>query len=594
MTGNLARMSTLFLRTLREDPSDAEVPSHRLLVRAGYIRRAAPGIYTWLPLGLRVLGKVEAIIREEMAAIGAQEVHFPALLPREPYEATNRWTEYGDGIFRLKDRKEADYLLGPTHEEMFTLLVKDLYGSYKDLPVSLFQIQNKYRDEARPRAGLLRGREFVMKDSYSFDISDQGLQASYDAHRSAYVKIFDRFGFEYVIVKATSGAMGGSASEEFLAKAEVGEDTYVRCTTCDYAANVEAVEVRAPEPLPYDDAPAAHAESTPDTRTIAALVDHLNAAFPREDRPWRAADTLKNVLLVLTHPDGTREPLAIGLPGDREVDVKRLEGQLEPITVEPMDEAELRKHPALVKGYMGPEVLGEESKSGIRYLVDPRVVEGTRWVAGANVEDSHVLDLVVGRDFTPDGTIEAAEVRDGDECPRCDGTLETARGIEMGHVFQLGRKYAEALELKVLDENGKLVTVTMGSYGIGVTRAVAAIAEDSLDEIGLCWPRNIAPYDVHVVAAGREEAVFAAAEQLVADLTAAGLDVLYDDRAGKISPGVKFKDAELIGVPSIVTVGRGVADHDNQVIEVKDRRTGDRTELPLAEAAERITAIVRS
>lgn len=584
------RMSTLFVRTLREDPSDAEVPSHRLLVRAGYIRRAAPGIYSWLPLGLKVLGKVEAIIREEMDAIGAQEVSFPALLPREPYEATNRWTEYGDGIFRLQDRKGADYLLGPTHEEMFTLLVKDMYGSYKDLPLSLYQVQTKYRDEARPRAGLLRGREFIMKDSYSFDVDDAGLEASYARHRDAYVRIFDRLGFDYVIVKATAGAMGGSKSEEFLARSAVGEDTYVRCTKCDYAANVEAVEVRAPAPVPYDDAPAAHAEDTPDTPTIDALVAHLNAAFPRADRAWAAGDTLKNVLVVLKHPDGTREPLAIGLPGDREVDQKRLEGQLEPIEVEPMDEAELAKHPALVKGYIGPGVLGEESASGIRYLVDPRVSEGSRWVTGADASGRHVLDLVAGRDFTADGTIEAADVRDGDACPNCDeGVLESARGIEMGHVFQLGRKYAEALDLKVLDENGKLVTVTMGSYGVGVSRAVAAIAEDTLDDIGLCWPRAIAPADVHVVAAGKDEAVFEAAESLVAALVHAGVDVLYDDRAGKISPGVKFKDAELIGVPTIVTVGRGVADG---VIEVKDRRTGERQELALENAAEAIRTLV--
>ena len=240
------RMSSLFLRTLREDPVDAELPSHRLLVRAGYIRRAAPGLYSWLPLGFRVLRRVEAIVREEMDAIGAQEVHFPALLPREPYEASNRWTQYGDSIFRLHDRKGADYLLGPTHEEMFTLLVKDLYSSYKDLPLSLYQIQNKYRDEPRPRAGLLRGREFVMKDSYSFDVSDEAFVASYEAHRAAYINIFDRLGFDYVIVKAMSGAMGGSASEEFLATAEHGEDTYVRCTSCDYAANVEAVRVPSP------------------------------------------------------------------------------------------------------------------------------------------------------------------------------------------------------------------------------------------------------------------------------------------------------------------------------------------------------------
>jgi prolyl-tRNA synthetase len=589
----IMRMSSLFVRTLREDPADAEVPSHRLLVRAGYIRRAAPGIYTWLPLGLRVLRNVEGIIREEMDAIGAQELQFPALLPREPYEATGRWTEYGEGIFRLKGRNDADYLLGPTHEEMFTLVVKDLYSSYKDLPVWLYQIQTKYRDEARPRGGLLRGREFIMKDSYSFDTTDEGLDASYAAHRDAYIKTFDRLGFDYVIVKATSGAMGGSRSEEFLARADVGEDTYVRCTTCDYAANVEAVEVRTPEPVPVDGAPAAHAEDTPDTPTIESLVDFLNATHPREDRPWTAGDTLKNVLVVLKHPDGTREPLAIGLPGDREVDQKRLEGQLEPIEVEPMDDTEIRKHPALVKGYIGPAydgrtVLGEKSESGIRYLVDPRVVEGTRWVTGANVAGSHVLDLVAGRDFTPDGTIEAADVRDGDACPNCaEGTLESARGIEMGHIFQLGRKYADALDLQVLDENGKLVTVTMGSYGIGVSRAVAAIAEGNNDELGLCWPREISPADIHLVATGKDDAVYAAAAELADELSARGLSVLYDDRE-KVSPGVKFKDAELIGVPTIVTVGRGLADGN---VEVKDRRSGERTDVPFLQAVNHLVHV---
>ena len=592
----ILRMSSLFVRTLREDPNDAEVPSHRLLVRAGYIRRAAPGIYTWLPLGLRVLRKIEDIIREEMDAIGAQEMLFPALLPKEPYEASGRWSDYGDNIFRIQDRKGGDYLLGPTHEEMFTLAVKDLYSSYKDLPLSIYQIQTKYRDEARPRAGILRGREFVMKDSYSFDIDDAGLDASYAAHREAYVRIFDKLGFEYVIVKATSGAMGGSRSEEFLAKAAVGEDTYVRCTHCDYAANVEAVAVRAPEAptdlaATYAAIPAAHAEDTPATPTIDTLVEHLNAAYPRADRPWAAGDTLKNVLVVLKHPDGTREPLAIGLPGDREVDQKRLEGQLEPIEVEAMDEDELARHPALVKGYIGPEMLGEESKSGIRYVVDPRVVAGTRWVTGANVHGSHVIDLVAGRDFNPDGTIEAAEIRDGDECPNCtEGTLESARGIEMGHIFQLGRLYADALGLKVLDENGKLVTVTMGSYGIGPSRAVAAIAENTLDDIGLVWPRNVAPVDVHVVAAGKDEAIFSAASSLAETLSAQGVDVLYDDRTGKVSPGVKFKDAELIGVPTILTVGRGLA---AGTVEVRDRASGERVEVPVGQAAAHVAALVR-
>jgi prolyl-tRNA synthetase len=582
-------MSTLFLRTLRDDPADAELPSHRLLVRAGYIRRIAPGIYTWLPLGLRVLRNVERIVREEMDAIGAQELSFPALLPKEPFEATGRWTEYGENIFRLKDRKGADYLLGPTHEEMFTLTVKDLYGSYKDLPLSIYQIQTKYRDEVRPRAGLLRGREFIMKDSYSFDVSDDGLQASYDAHRRAYIKIFDRIGFDYVIVKATSGAMGGSASEEFLATAENGEDTYVRCTSCDFAANVEAVKVPAPPAIPFDGLPAAHAEDTPDTPTIQTLVDHLKATFPRADRPWHASDTLKNVLVMLVHPDGRREPLAIGVPGDREIDEKRLGAQVEPAEVEVFDEADFAKNAVLVKGYMGPEVLGEKAKSGIRYLLDPRVANGTRWVTGANVIGQHVIDLVAGRDFTADGAIEAAEVRDGDQCPNCGQAMETARGIEMGHIFQLGRKYAEALGLKVLDQNGKLVTVTMGSYGVGVSRAVAAVAEGAHDELGLVWPREIAPVDVHVVATGKDEAVFAKAAELSDALGAQGVSVIYDDR-WKVSPGVKFKDADLIGVPTIVIVGKGL---EGGTVEIKDRATGDRREVPVDQIVDAIVSEVR-
>jgi prolyl-tRNA synthetase len=581
------RMSSLFLRTLREDPVDAEVPSHRLLVRAGYIRRVAPGIYTWLPLGLRVLRRVEQIVREEMDAIGAQELLFPALLPREPYDATGRWTEYGDNIFRLKDRKDADYLLGPTHEELFTLAVKDMYSSYKDLPVTLYQIQNKYRDEARPRAGILRGREFVMKDAYSFDVDDAGLQKSYDQQREAYTRIFDRLGFHYVIVQAMAGAMGGSKSEEFLATAENGEDTYVRCPNCGYAANVEAVRVPVPSPQDWSDAPAAHVEDTPDTPTIATLVDHLNAHHPRDDRPWEAGDTLKNVLVRVTAPDGTSQVLAIGVPGDREVDEKRLGAQLDPSVATVFEDFD--ENSVLVKGYIGPGVLGEGKAAGVRFLVDPRIVAGTRWVTGADAPGKHVLDLVVGRDFTPDGTIEAAEVRSGDECPSCGHRLETARGIEMGHIFQLGKKYAEALNLKVLDETGKLVTVTMGSYGVGVSRAVAAIAEGNHDELGLCWPREVSPADVHVVATGKDDDVYLKAQEIVAQLEAAGLEVLYDDRR-QVSPGVKFKDSELIGVPTIVVVGRGLVDG---TIEVKDRRLGDRRVVEVDSAVAEVVAEVR-
>ena len=586
----MLRLSQLFVRTLRDDPSDAEVPSHRLLVRAGYIRRAAPGGYTWLPLGWRVLRKVEAIVREEMDGMGAQEVHFPALLPRDIYEQTNRWNEYGDNLFRLVDRKGADYLLGPTHEEMFTLLVKDLYSSYKDLPVSLYQIQTKYRDEARPRAGLLRGREFLMKDSYSFDIDDDGLSKSYQDHRDAYERIFTRLRLPYVIVKAMSGAMGGSMSEEFLAPIEVGEDTFVRCTKCEYSANTEAVATGA---LPADtnnyDAPVDF--DSPNCPTIATLVDYLNTHHARADRPWTAADTLKNVVLQLRQPDGSTEALVVGVPGDREVDLKRIEAQVSPAEVETMDDASFAKHPGLVRGYIGPQVLGTESASGVRYLLDPSVVPGSEWVTGANKKDTHVLHLVNGRDFNADGTIEAVEVAAGDPCPSCGAAMEIARGIEIGHVFQLGRKYADKLGLTVLDQNGKQVVVTMGSYGIGVSRAVASIAEAFHDELGLKWPRAISPADVHVVVTGKkDDDISVAAEKLTAELEAQGLEVLIDDRLG-VSPGVKFKDAELIGIPTIVVVGKSLAEGN---VEVRDRHAGSNEAIPVGNAVAHVTALVRS
>lgn len=591
----LLRLSTLFVRTLREDPADAEVASHKLLVRAGYIRRAAPGIYTWLPLGLRVLGKVEAVVREEMAAAGAQEVHFPALLPKEPYEATGRWSEYGPNIFRLKDRKGGDYLLAPTHEELFTLLVKDLYSSYKDLPLTLFQIQTKYRDEARPRAGLIRGREFVMKDAYSFDVDDAGLDASYAAQRAAYQRVFDRLGLEYVIVTATSGAMGGSRSEEFLTPTAIGEDTFVR-SAGGYAANVEAVTTVAPPALDWSDAPAAHVEDTPDTPTIESLVAHANAHQPRADREWTAADTLKNVVLALVHPTGERELLVVGLPGDREVDLKRLEAGLAPAEVEAAGEADFAAHPELVKGYIGPGALGPNvpvaegaERTAVRYLLDPRVVDGTRWITGANEPGRHVFDLVAGRDFTADGTVEAAEVRAGDPAPDGSGPLELARGIEIGHIFQLGRKYAQALGLTVLDQNGKAQVVTMGSYGIGVTRVLAALAEANHDDRGLAWPAHVAPAHVHIVATGKDASVFDAADEIARELSGRGVEVLYDDRP-KVAPGVKFNDAELLGVPLVVVVGRGLAEG---VVEVRPRAGGDAQQVPVGDVVEHVAARVR-
>ena len=578
----ITRMSELFLRTLRDDPADAEVPSHKLLIRAGYVRPIGPGLYSWLPLGLRVLRKIETIVREEMVAIGGQEILFPALLPRAPYETTNRWTEYGDGVFRLKDRRGNDYLLGPTHEELFTLTVKGEYSSYKDFPVLLFQIQTKYRDEARPRAGILRGREFIMKDSYSFDVNDDGLRTVYLAHREAYQKMFARMDIRYVIVSAVSGAMGGSASEEFLAESEIGEDTFVRCLESGYAANVEAVTTAVPEPVALEGLAPPQVYDTGDTPTIATLVDWANAAGL--GRAVTAADTLKNVLIKVRVPGGEWELLGVGLPGDREVDDKRLGAALDPAEYAMLDDADFARHPFLKKGYIGPKALVD---NGVRYLVDPRVATGTSWITGADEPGKHVVGLVAGRDFDADGIIEAAEVRDGDPAPDGAGPLVSARGIEIGHIFQLGRKYTDAFTVDVLGENGKPVRLTMGSYGIGVSRLVAVIAEQQHDGLGLRWPASVSPFDVHLVIANKDADARAGAEELAAGLDGLGYEVLLDDRT--VSPGVKFKDAELLGMPWIVVLGRGWADG---TAELRNRFTGEVRDIAVGTALADIAAVL--
>ena len=559
-------MTTLFVRTLREDPADAEVASHKLLVRAGYVRRIAAGIYSWLPLGYMVYRNIESIVRDEMNKAGFQEVHFPALLPKEPYEATRRWEEYGDDLFRLKDRRDSDYLLGPTHEEMFTLMVKGEYSSYKDVPLVIYQIQTKYRDEARPRSGIIRGREFVMKDSYSFDLDDAGLQVSYDRHRAAYISLFDRLGLKYSIVSAKSGAMGGSASEEFLAPCSTGEDTYVLCPSCGYAANVEAMTTTVPA-IAEQNFPALEILDTPNTPTIDSLVDVLNSRY---GGGFAASDTLKNILLMA---DG--EPISVLVPGDREVDLKRLEANLPGVQdLRLFEESDFLSRPELVKGYVGPQ---DANKLGLKLYADPRVALNTSWVTGANIKDRHARNVVNGRDFKVEKYVEAAEVKQGDACPECNSEIIIDRAIEIGHIFQLGRKYAEALNLTVLDSDGKQRVLTMGSYGVGVSRAVAAVAEQWHDEMGLVWPREIAPADIHLVAAGKEDHVFEKADQIAAELEAQGLMVLFDDRKD-VSPGVKFKDAELIGVPTIVVVGKGLA---NGVVEVRDRKSSEKKEIPV-------------
>ena len=572
-------MSTLFLRTLRDDPADAEVASHRLLVRAGYIRRIGAGIYSWLPLGVITLRNIERVIREEMDKAGFQEVHFPSLLPREPYEATNRWEEYGPSLFRLQDRKGADYLLGPTHEEMFTLMVKGEYSSYKDLPLSIYQIQTKFRDEARPRSGIIRGREFVMKDSYSFDLDDAGLDISYQKHRDAYVSTFDRLGLKYNIVKAVSGAMGGSKSEEFLAPCTTGEDTYVLCPSCGFAANVEAMVTKV-DSVDSTATPALEEIDTPNTPTIDSLVQVLNERF---GGGFTGASTLKNVMLIA---DG--KAISVLVPGDREVDLKRFQENLGGIhELRTFEDADFAKFPGLVKGYIGPQ---NAQALGITVYADPRVAPGSAWVTGANKKDRHARNVVNGRDFTPDAYIEAAEVRAGDACPECATEVVIDRAIEIGHIFQLGRKYAEALSLTVLDQNGKTQVVTMGSYGIGVTRAVAAIAEQTYDEIGLSWPVELAPAKVHIVATGKEDLPFDTAEKIAVELEAAGVSVMLDDRRGT-SPGVKFKDAELIGNPVIVVVGKSLEQGN---VEVRVRKSGDKQEVSLASAVTSICALVAS
>ena len=579
----ITRLSELFLRTLREDPAEAEVPSHKLLVRAGYLRRAAPGVYSWLPLGLRTLRKIEDVVREEMNAIGGQELLFPALLPREPYELTDRWTEYGDNLFRLKDRKGADMLLGPTHEEMFAQTVKDLYSSYKDFPVTLYQIQTKYRDEERPRAGILRGREFIMKDSYSFDMSDEGLEESYARHRKAYQNIFDRLGIEYAICRATSGAMGGSASEEFLAVSEVGEDTFVRATDGDYAANVEAVVTPVPAEIDFTNLPEAKVYETPDSETIDTLVEWARAeGITIDGREVTADDTLKCMMVKITQPGEEPELAGVLIPGSRALAPKRLEAALEPATFELATDADFKENSFLVKGYVGPRGL---NANGVKVYADPRVVSGTSWITGADNKNHHVVGLVAGRDFQIDEVVDASEIHEGDPAPEGQGTLTLKRGIELGHIFQLGRKYTEAFDVQILDENGKRAVPTMGSYGIGISRMMAVLAEQRHDEKGLNWPLDVAPYQVHVAVANKDQDAIEAGNKLVEALDKAGVEVLFDDRP-KVSPGVKFKDAELLGMPFCAILGRSFKDG---IIELRIRG-GETLEVPSDSIVEELLA----
>jgi prolyl-tRNA synthetase len=559
------RMSQLFVRTLRDDPADAEVDSHRLLVRGGYLRRVASGVYSWLPLGYRVLRKVEQIVREEMDAAGAQELWLPILQPLELWQRSGRDSAYGPLMFQLEDRRETPFCLTPTAEEVVTSTVAGEYTSYRDLPVNLYQINWKYRDELRPRFGVLRSREFLMKDAYSFDRDLEGLQAAYDAMFAAYARVFTRCGLTFRAVKAQSGEIGGDTSQEFMAVAAVGEDAFVWCEHCEYAANTEAATRHTTgASTPAVDAPALERLHTPD----APGIDEVAALLGVEP-----GELLKTIVFDVDGEVG----LAL-VPGDREVNEFALERVLPGRAIRLFGDDDFAAHPELARGYVGPHL------AGVKFVVaDTSLRSRQSWISGANEQHHHVRNLVVDRDFTPTHWDEIVVVEPGDACPSCGQPLRIDRGIEVGHVFQLGTKYSEALDARYTDEDGVQHPMVMGCYGIGVSRIVAAVAEEHRDDGGLAWPAAVAPYEVYLVALpGKGDAsasVRATAEQLYTDLVAAGVEVLYDDRDA--SPGVKFADADLLGMPVRLTLGAKSAARG--VVERRVRATGADDELALAD-----------
>ncbi|MBQ1299407.1 MAG: proline--tRNA ligase [Aeriscardovia sp.] len=570
--------SSLFTRTMREDPTDENVESAKLLVRGGYVRKMAPGVFAWLPLGLKVLNNIEKAIREEMAHIGAQEVHLPALLPKSTYAPTGRWDEYGDNIFKLKDRHGADYLLAPTHEEPFTLLAKDLLSSYKDLPITLYQIQTKYRDEARPRAGLIRGREFVMKDAYSFTLDEEGMKACYGEEREAYEKVFRKLGVSYVIVRAFSGPMGGSESEEFLCPLEIGEDTFVQAPS-GKAWNVEALKTPEKEE-DFSSAPLPRQIETPEGGSINSLKAFL-------EKEGISSPILKNIVILLKAPEGKKSLAVVGLPSDRQLDLKRLEACLSPMEVSIAGEEDLKDHPELVKGFIGVQKVGPQSTEPEKcpYFLDAHVFRGSSWCTGSDKEGFHTLNLVYGRDFECDKVVEAAQVKEGDLSPDGSGKLSIRRGVEIGQVFQLGLKYSRSMGFEVTGPAGTQEDVWMGSYGIGVSRLVACIAESHRDEKGLIWPISVAPFKVHIVCARKE--CREECERLGVETSHLGLETLIDDRDE--SAGVKFADADLLGFPIIATVGKWYMETGE--IEVKARKNGEVEKVQAREAAKEILAL---
>jgi len=581
------RLSNLFMPTRKEDPADAEVVSHKLLVRGAYIRMLTRGIYDFLPLGWRSVRKIEAIIREEMDRAGAQEVRLPAVQPAELWVESGRWKEYGPELLRFKDRKGSEYCLGPTHEEVMTDLIRNDVGSYKDLPLNLYQIQTKFRDETRPRFGLMRGREFIMKDAYSFDIDEEGAKRSYQQMFEAYQRIFDRLGFEYAAVEADSGNIGGSLSHEFQVLAETGEDEIVRCSGCDYAANVEKAQTRPAAQSDVSAAPLADLQvvETPGAKTIEEVSEFLKVPASQcvKTLLFHVANQTVAVLVRGDHVVNEikltaflRERIAADAPAKDDQDAK-------PFELEMATEEQIKAATGAPTGFAGPVGLK------IPVFADLGVEGLTNFVVGANAYNQHQINVNHGRDFKVDAFADLRLAQAGDLCARCGGTFESHRGIEVGHVFYLGTKYSDAMNAGVQDQNGKLQSLKMGCYGIGVTRILAAVVEQNHDKNGIIWPMAIAPYQAIVLPLQmKNEAVAAAGEKLYAELQAAGIDVLLDDR--NAGAGAKFKDADLIGIPVRIAIGsRGL---DEGMVEVKLRSQAENEDVALGDAVAHIKALV--
>jgi prolyl-tRNA synthetase len=566
------RASILFARTLRDDPAEAEAPSHKLLLRAAFVRKLMAGIYTTLPMGVRTMRRIEAIVREEMDRSGAQEIRMPITLPAESWQQTGRWEAYGDELFRLKDRHGRDMLLGPTEEEVVTPLVAAEFPSYRDLPVNLYQVEWKYRDELRPRYGLLRGREFLMKDAYSFDRDEDGMRASYDVMVEAYRKVFDRCSLEYRVVEADPGTIGGDINHEFMALADVGEDLFVACANGDYLADVEAATPHPPEPVADPVLEPLEEVETPGAATIDAVAEQLKVD---------PASTLKCILF-----ETQGRPVAVLLPGDREVNERKLERLFFPAPVRRF-EAEDFEARGYAKGFVGPQGLDE----GVTILADHSVRGRANWITGANRADVHVRGANEGRDFRVDRYEDLIEIREGDRCPLDGGEIRIGRSIVVGHTFQLGTKYSEPMDATFLDEDGAQRLYQMGCYGIGITRIMAAVAEQFHDEAGLRWPKALAPFDCVVVMANQDDpAVVSEAERIYGALNEAGVETVLDDREDRA--GVKFADADLIGYPVQITVGkRGIA---NGTVDLKLRATGERSDATLEDAVEAAIALLRA